>query len=160
MWQRKQTIYLLLATSLLIALQALPVLLLKAPVEISSDATGLQGMSREVYCALIYNPNTHNYTFGWMTSLAIISITVALISFVTIFDYKHRKRQMLSCRLCQLLLVVWCAICALVAYVEGTGGTTIQFGLCLPIVSIILFWLAHKGIKHDDDLVRSADRLR
>jgi hypothetical protein len=30
----------------------------------------------------------------------------------------------------------------------------------LPIVSIILFWMAKKGIKHDDDLVRSADRLR
>ena len=52
------------------------------------------------------------------------------------------------------------SIRALVAFVEKQGGVTPQFGVCLPIVSIVLYWLAYKGIKHDDDLVRSADRLR
>ena len=160
MWQRKQTIYLLLITTLLVGMQVLPVLLLNDPVVVSATATGMQGMPREVYSAFIYNPNSGEYTFGWMTALAVISIAVAMLSFLTIFDYKNRRRQMRGCRLGQLLLLLWCVVCALVAFIEKQGGVTPQFGVCLPVVSIILYWLAYKGIKHDDDLVRSADRLR
>ena len=101
MWQRKQTIYLLLITTLLVGMQVLPVLLLNDPVVMSATATGMQGMPREVYSAFIYNPNSGEYTFGWMTALAVISIAVAMLSFLTIFDYKNRRRQMRGCRLGQ-----------------------------------------------------------
>lgn len=160
MWQRKQTIYLLLITTLLVFVQILPVLHFNDPIVMSATATGMQGMPREVYPAFIYNPNTGEYVFGWMTSLAVISIAVALLAFLTIFDYKNRRRQMRGCRLGQLLLLLWCVVCGVVAYVEKQGGVTPQFGICLPIVSIVLYWLAYKGVKHDDELVRSADRLR
>ena len=124
MWQRKQTIYLLLITTLLVGMQVLPVLLLNDPVVMSATATGMQGMPREVYSAFIYNPNSGEYTFGWMTALAVISIAVAMLSFLTIFDYKNRRRQMRGCRLGQLLLLLWCVVCALVAFVEKQGGVT------------------------------------
>ena len=165
MWQRKQTIYLLLVTILLLTLQVLPLMLFNTTANISASATGLQGMPRELYCAMIYNPavNTQDgsqYTVGTVTLLAVVSVAAAIISFASIFIFKNRKRQMRNCRNAQILLLLWCGLCAWIAYSENEAGIKPQFGLCLPIVSIILLQLAHKGIKHDDDLVRSVDRLR
>ena len=160
MWQRKQTIYLLLITTLLLCMQVLPVVLFKDPIMMAPQVSGMQGMPRELYPAFIFDPNLEEYTYGWMTSLAVISVAVALLAFLTIFDYKNRRRQMRGCRLGQFLLLVWCVVCGMVAYVEKQWTVTPQFGICLPVVSIVLYWLAYKGIKHDDDLVRSADRLR
>ena len=34
------------------------------------------------------------------------------------------------------------------------------FILALPCVMAVFFFLAYKGVKHDDELVRSADRIR
>ncbi len=56
----------------------------------------------------------------------------------------------------------------MVAYIIGLLKAlcvdNLQFNLCFPmifpIVNIILLVLAHRGIKKDDDLVKSADRLR
>ena len=43
----------------------------------------------------------------------------------------------------------------------GMGSSiTPKFALILPIINIVLLILAYKGIKADDDLVKSADRLR
>ena len=165
MWQRKQTIYLLLVTILLLTLQALPLMLFNATANVSANATGLQGMPRELYCAMIYDPvadaqDGSQYTVGTVTLLAVISVAAAIISFASIFIFKNRKRQMRNCRNAQFLLLLWCGLCAWIAYSENEAGITPQLGLCLPIVSIILLQLAYKGIKHDDDLVRSVDRLR
>jgi len=34
------------------------------------------------------------------------------------------------------------------------------FASILPLVAICFIWLANRGIKHDERLVRSADRIR
>ena len=99
MWQRKQTIYLLLVTILLLTLQVLPLMFFNTTANISASATGLQGMPRELYCAMIYNPavNTQDgsqYTVGTVTLLAVVSVAAAIISFASIFIFKNRKRQM------------------------------------------------------------------
>ena len=83
--------------------------------------------------------------------LQILGGLIAGLSTANIFQYKNRKKQMTVCTLGILLLVLWVAyFCYDHFYMHG-GATS---------VSIILFWMAKKGIKHDDDLVRSADRLR
>jgi len=113
-----------------------------------------------MYCALIYNPNVSEYTVGTVTLLAVITVAAAIISFANIFFFKNRRHQMRNCRNAQILLLLWCGLCAWIVYSEYKAGFTPQFALCLPVVSIILLQLAYMGIKHDDDLVRSADRLR
>jgi hypothetical protein len=35
-----------------------------------------------------------------------------------------------------------------------------RFAGCLPLVGLILFVLAYRGIKADEELVRSMDRIR
>ncbi len=147
-------------TTLLITLQVLPVALFYDPISTSAGTSGLQGMPREMYSIMVYNPNISEYTIGIVTIMAIASVTAVMIAFFAIFDYKNRRRQMLLCRVGQLLLLIWGVVYALMVYTETTSSVRVQFGLCLPIVSLILFQLAYKGIKHDDDLVRSADRLR
>ena len=41
-------------------------------------------------------------------------------------------------------------------------ANTFQLGwaLCLPLVAIILDYLAFRAIKHDDEMVKAVDRLR
>jgi hypothetical protein len=92
--------------------------------------------------------------------LQILGGIVAGLGGANIFQYKTRKRQMLFCTFGILMLVAWVALfCYDHFYISG-GAVRYPLYALLPIVSIILFWMAKKGIKHDDDLVRSADRLR
>jgi hypothetical protein len=49
----------------------------------------------------------------------------------------------------------------IVDYISGkTGEVRYKLGAILPIVSVILVFLATRAIKKDEDLVRSADRIR
>ncbi len=163
MWQRKQTIYLLLIAICLLALQGLPVMHINDPVAVAAmpEAQGLQGMPREVYCAWIYNPNNQTSEFGWWSVLAVLSVVAAVLAIITIFGYSNLKKQMKYCRAGQMLMVLWLAVAAVLIYVSrSAAGVTVQFGLCLPVISIILYQLAYKGVKNDYDLIRSADRIR
>lgn len=92
--------------------------------------------------------------------LQILGGLIAGLSTANIFQYKNRKKQMTVCTLGILLLVLWVAYFSYDHFYMHGGATRYPLYAMLPIVSIILFWMAKKGIKHDDDLVRSADRLR
>lgn len=121
MWQRKQTIYLILIAILMIA------------VCFMAEAF-------EQVCAGI----------------------VGAHAVATILKYENRKKQMLQCRLGIVACLILIGLFFFVRLYAGQEISTLQypFYLCLEIVSIILYELAYKGVKHDDDLVRSADRIR
>ena len=92
--------------------------------------------------------------------LAALSAVIAFASFLTIFCYNKRRRQMSYCRIGMIATLVWCAAFFYVHYVYSGAHSRIPLYALLPIVCIILFGMAYKGIKKDDDLVRSADRIR
>lgn len=120
MWQRKQTIYLLLVVFLmLIALF----------------------LTRDLV-------------------LQIASGVVALLANTTIFRFKDRKQQIKMCLVGQVLLLLWMIYFAVMHFYVHKGATAVPFYVCLPLVSYILYRLARMGIQHDEDLVRSADRIR
>ena len=54
-----------------------------------------------------------------------------------------------------LLLFIWYVQLSMAAPVEGLGWYH-----ALPLVSILLIFLARKGILRDEKLVRSLDRIR
>ncbi|PCJ86990.1 MAG: hypothetical protein COA57_05280 [Flavobacteriales bacterium] len=91
--------------------------------------------------------------------LNIISITTA---FISIFLYKKRKNQL---KLCKANILFMCILLAAIFF-YGTqpwchdATINYQLGAFLPIISIILTFLAHRAIKKDEELVRSMDRLR
>ena len=89
--------------------------------------------------------------------LALGLLTIANLLY-SIFLFNNRKRQMLMCKIAGGALF---SELALVFFLEASRGFTwANWGAALPVVAIVLVYLAHKAIYRDEQLVRSADRLR
>lgn len=100
-----------------------------------------------------------------MLPLTAITICAALLCVITIFLFGNRTRQIKIVRLNIMLQIV--VLLGMAAYCVGLQhsigmGTSFspRFASAIPVVNIILLVMAYKGIKADDDLVKSADRLR
>ena len=94
------------------------------------------------------------------------TIVVALVPLITIFQFKNRKLQIkliyLSIALV-VLLGVWMyftATSTLQLISQSFGANNIGVGFFLLPVAIILLAMALGGIRKDEKLIRSADRLR
>lgn len=97
--------------------------------------------------------------------LAIIAGLTAVLAFWNIFNFKNRGFQMKISLFCTLLISAFIATEFFISHnaislfspeVEGHFGS----GFFLPVAAILFNWLALRAIKRDDDMVRSADRLR
>lgn len=100
--------------------------------------------------------------------LATLSILTGLVSLALIFLYKNRKQQMQMSWIAVIL-----SILALIFQIYnaqfGTQGHKLVIGLYdgrlfvgifLPVLSIVFALLARQGIRKDEALIRSVDRLR
>lgn len=142
MIQRIQTIFLLAAAGAFIALYALPLATSEAPSEIG------------VFMDSEYNVFDN-------TVLAVLTGLGALISILTIFDFRNRRRQVRA----SYLGILVSAVTMILAYVlfsneEVAEGTSIAAGAFMLVAAIVLFVLAVVYIRKDDKLVKSMDRLR
>ncbi|MCF8321058.1 MAG: DUF4293 domain-containing protein [Flavobacterium sp.] len=137
MIQRIQTVYLLIA---LVILGALPFVF---PLFTMSDGKEFRFMNDSFYTVL----------FGLSTTLTLIS---------TMY-FKKRQHQFVLNRLTIILNLI---LLGLFVYRSlNLSGEAIQvsekgIGMFLPIVAIVFLALANRAIKKDEDLVKSADRLR
>ncbi|HEY8397895.1 MAG TPA: DUF4293 domain-containing protein [Flavihumibacter sp.] len=93
-----------------------------------------------------------------------LAIGIAAMSLVAIFLYKNRPTQF---KLAVIGLLLSAAVVALQVYsVEAFKKSinmvqgTYQWGGLLPIAMIIFLFLAAKGIRKDEKLIKSLDRLR
>ena len=75
-----------------------------------------------------------------------------------LFNAKKRKLQVVLNRLNIVLLFLFTV--ALLVELFRTDVPAPGLGMIFPLLGIILFSLANKGIIKDEELVRSADRLR
>ena len=153
MIQRKQTVFLLLALVAGILCLCMPIgALLPLGMGVPSTVFNLCIVSAE-----------KALSFGLVTSLFFILLVVCAIALITIFLFKNRKRQATFCSVCMLLILVWYAVFAYLAYTcYGLEDQTFQpqWTAALPFVSDIFIWLARRGIIADEKLVRSMDRIR
>ena len=137
MIQRIQSIYLLIA---LIISGVLPYLF---PLWTMSDGKKFHFMSDAIYTVL----------FGLTTTLTLVSIMY----------FKKRQHQFVLNRLTIILNLI---LLGLFVYRSlNLSGEAVQvsekgIGMFLPIVAIVFLALANRAIKKDEDLVKSADRLR
>ena len=101
--------------------------------------------------------------------LIIIGTITNLLILTTIFLYKNRKLQMKFVRLAMLLYVSIFAIIIIYSNnIENlikkafNSNFDLQYsiGISLPIIIYFLLFMALKGIKKDEALIRSADRIR
>ena len=90
---------------------------------------------------------------------------IALLALVTIFLYKNRKRQMRICTagmLLGILLPLGFWLISLLYTNAGEVRIIVHYGIgfWLTLANPVLFFLARRSVKKDEELVRSADRLR
>jgi small-conductance mechanosensitive channel len=88
------------------------------------------------------------FLFGWC---------MATFSGAILF-FSKRNFQLLLVRLGMLSSLVVLAL--LIVEIRGTEGAKAAYGVVVPMVNIILAFLASKGIQADEKKVRSLDRLR
>jgi hypothetical protein len=106
--------------------------------------------------ALVVSASEHLYL---LPSAAL----VILMHVPVIFTFSKRKTQAKLAWVLMLLLLLYIVLGVAAAAQEDQNG--IQFsgfriGALLPLVSLILVWLARLNILKDEALVRSMDRLR
>ena len=160
MVQRIQTVYLLIASILLALAAYFP--LIEFQIEVS-EFVGQTSIPA-------YTQNAHLHAFSvqlcdqtgtWtklytIWSLGIATVIAAIVDFVIIFLYKNRNYSFL----------VKVALLAAIGYftyiMQGVDVTkTIpQIGTLFIVIAMIFDWLAVKGIRKDEALVRSIDRIR
>lgn len=150
MIQRKQTVFLLLAFISTVVCLCLPLG--------SFEPSGM-GVDSIMYNIKISGNGISDFSVCGMFVLLLLS---SVLSLGSIFLYNNRKRQSTLCLWNALLIVVWYACFAFFANKPADNGATfhIAFSSCLPFVAIVLIVMAHRGIIHDEKLVRAADRIR
>jgi hypothetical protein len=97
--------------------------------------------------------------------LVLTVLGAALVA--TVFMYGNRPRQMRFVRGTYLLMLGVIAFMfitdrSVTGYLSGAGAVQARYGLSfvMPIVALILTFMAERAIKADEALVRSMDRLR
>lgn len=101
---------------------------------------------------------TFQSTWG-MFGILLLS---ALTSLATIFLFRNRMLQIRMTIFCSLLLVGYYIVFGVFLYMlsDSFQGFHVSMALCLPLVCIILNYLAFRAIYSDEVLVKAADRLR
>jgi hypothetical protein len=142
MIQRKQTLWLLLAT-------IAAFLTLKFPF----------------YTGNVLDAITSVKTFKLLNAgsygnmlITILSVTIGVIALITIFLYSDRKKQMLitSVNTVLSLLIIVLYYLQTKTFVDGAYSISAILTLIIPISLIA----AIVGIKSDEKLIKSVDRLR
>ena len=90
--------------------------------------------------------------------LLVLTGGLALLAGITIFLYKDRKLQL---RLCILGILV--SIGVIVLYIlqrQKFETSTLALFCILPVITLAGFLLAYQGIRKDERLVKSLDKLR
>ena len=83
----------------------------------------------------------------------------ALLVLSAIFFFKKRKIQLLLNRI-QLFLHLMVLIILSISFAFWEGFSNEDLWLLVPSSSILLILFANKGIKKDENLIRSLDRIR
>ena len=92
------------------------------------------------------------------TKMFILTIVGAIFSFLGLFMFKNRKFQMKLIRLTVLIqMIIGVRIFMLFNKFEVVLNNSFLFLMAFTLIALIM---AYRGVKKDDDLVRSVDRIR
>jgi len=148
MIQRKQTIFLLLVSLRAIAQFFIPIQTLTFEDK-SWQICLMPGCSADVMGNNIY-------------VAMILNIIILILSTSIIFLYKNRILQYKLANLLMVFNVFLVGLFFIFSFIKiGTPGIiSYQSGAFLPLLSAVFAYLAAYYIKKDEQLVRSADRIR
>jgi FtsH-binding integral membrane protein len=156
MWQRIQTVFLVLVVTSMLASIFLPIWVAVDPVsEISKSLYPLH------YTVVEGDVRTSTY-FPYCAT-AILMIAAATIAIMQIRRYDNRITQIKMGTLNSLILmgVMLCAILFANSFINANPtGWKYGLGLYLPFVGVTCNWLAIRFIRRDEKMVRDSDRIR
>ena len=104
-----------------------------------------------------------NELIAKLLPVSALMILIPLLALVTILLFKNRKIQMLFTTIEIILSVVLILLSVYYSYIVISRYDTsivAGFKMVIPVVILILSILAYRGIRKDDNLVKSYDRLR
>jgi glucan phosphoethanolaminetransferase (alkaline phosphatase superfamily) len=139
-------------------------------VDIASFPHGAETFTQDVIALHVHGADGNTAANGTVSNnyhLATMNGAIAVIALITIFLFRNRKRQMLLGNLNMLVIVAMIVLIFL--SVDKNAGSIVsgqklpvnyQAGAYLPVGMLIFTFLANRFIKKDEDLVRSADRIR
>ncbi len=95
----------------------------------------------------------------------IVALVITILPFVTIFMYGNRKRQIAMSFASILAMISFIALLLgrvgnLSKMVPPPSSGSYWIGAVLPVISIVFVFLAILGVRKDEKLVKSMDRLR
>lgn len=149
MIQRIQSVYLLLVTALLITSMCLPL----------GNFIGVDGATY-VFKPLGVEINEAFHSTWGVFGILLLS---AIVAFATIFLFKNRMLQIRMSIFNSLLLIgYYMAFLAFMFVLKKDLHASFQvsWAVCLPVICIILNYLAIRAIGRDEVMVKAADRLR
>ncbi|MCC8186920.1 MAG: DUF4293 domain-containing protein [Bacteroides sp.] len=149
MIQRIQSVYLLLVTGLLILAMAFPV-----GTFVAADGAPYTFTNFGVNTGVIVHS-----TWG-LFGLLLIS---AILAFGTIFLFRNRMLQIRISIFNAILMVGYYLSFAVFVYLlkdDLDASYNLSWALGLPLIALILNYLAIRAIGKDEVLVRATDRLR
>jgi len=92
------------------------------------------------------------------TKMFILTLLSSLLALVGLFIYRNRKIQM---KLIRLAVIINMIIGVRLFVVWKAFQVTLNInGLLIVFLATVALILAYKGVKKDDNLVRSVDRIR
>ena len=161
MIQRIQTVYLALVAVLSILGLCLPL------AQYYVGTTMVASFNHFAYTATKGYDAVGTFSLAPLAFVVLMGI-VLLLTFVSIMLFRFRMRQLRLTIFSTLMLVGYVLVYAFLAWKFQLQlaeiNAEVQYHLCfaavLPVVSIILNCLAIHGIRKDEALVRSLDRLR
>lgn len=155
MLQRIQTVWLFFATACIFALFLFPYIQL---VNADGVATAVKvtGVYKSINNQIVQTEPFYALTIG--------TVILGLVPFAIIFFYKDRKSQVNLAYL-DIFLILMYSFWLVQSSKSVVGNIKLEtenygLGVILPSLSILFIILALKGIRRDEKLVRSADRLR
>lgn len=154
MIQRVQSIWLLLAALTLVCLFFFP--LLFKSVNNTEYLLYIDGHHQTVKEA-----NGNGISTTPIGAMILNGITV-LLCMVCIFQFKNRPMQKRLIMINMVLIIATAVLSVLNAslFPGGISGASLHMGSALFVLALLFCMLAIRGIRKDEQLLRSADRLR
>lgn len=155
MWQRIQTVFLLIASAINLLLLGLNM----AEIEVGTQVYFFDLFS-------LKNPETNEVLHETYFIFPLLSLSV-LLSLIIITLYKKRQLQI---KLAQLNLFLQLAFIATLFFIiddvvnaiqwDGEAITHYGIGTYLSLLPLVFIYLAVRYIKKDEAMIRAADRIR
>lgn len=100
----------------------------------------------------------------WISYGFAITVTLAiLVAIISIFLFKNRPLQLRVVKLGTYFQIAGFGFAISILFSMGGFGTYLwreSLGVLFLVISLGLYWLAGRGIKSDEELVKSMDRIR